>query len=247
MVLTILCGRQEEPDSYSSQDDIRQCSGVKIWDLTWILVTLLKANASRSLRGVLASLLFDELVGGPSIEWASWTAFLGLIIRWAVLSAHLESKVFPYFSGASNAFSQGMCQIFISRLCISAKETEAQGSERSCSRGNRWSNLDLRIPKPVIAPVCGLSLKLSRRSDFLRDVRARACRVATSVDPQVLSLDPTWLQNGDKIHLYYLRPGRITLPAPSFHWKRSQKAATFSVFLSQRFQIKSHMRMSFRI
>lgn len=79
-------------------------------------------------------------------------SFSGLIKIGTVLPAHLESKVSPYFSGASNAFSQGMCQIFISHLYISANETEAQGNEINCPRGNRLSNLDLLDSK-----VCDLS------------------------------------------------------------------------------------------
>lgn len=78
-------------------------------------------------------------------------SFSGLIKIGTVLPAHLESKV-SHFSGASNAFSQSMCQIFISHLYISTKETEAQGNEINCPRGNRLSNLDLLDSK-----VCDLS------------------------------------------------------------------------------------------
>lgn len=79
-------------------------------------------------------------VSSMSWSWAfrgktSWITFSGLLttVNSFVCSSRIQSLSLFFWSKL--CLYQGMCQIFIPHLCISAKEPEAPGSEIS------WSNL----------------------------------------------------------------------------------------------------------
>lgn len=89
-----------------------------------------KGEPSCSLREVLTLPVFHELVGGPYIERESWIDIIQIV---TVLPAHLESKVPPSILAANIAYSKEcvrfLCFASIPHMCISTRETEAQGRE----------------------------------------------------------------------------------------------------------------------